>query len=109
LLAGGDASGALLRLTHGGEPARDEDHWLIGWIGAAAALERGDRNAAGRWLAELDIHADIPTDVLALALVLVQRLRLRADDAAARQRASALLAAGRVPALEAALLRSAPG
>jgi hypothetical protein len=42
-------------------------------------------------------------------VVLVQRLRLRPADAQARARASALLAAGRVPALEAIQLRRALG
>jgi DNA-binding SARP family transcriptional activator len=106
-LAGGDASGALQHLATVGEPARDEDRWTVGWIGAAAALAAGEPDAASRWLAGLDIGEDTATD--ALAMVLVQRLRLQAADAPARERALALLAAGRVPALEAARLRSVLG
>jgi DNA-binding SARP family transcriptional activator len=107
LLAGGNAPGALQRLATAGESERDEDRWTIGWIGAAAALAAGQPDAASRWLAGLDIGAEVATD--ALAMVLLQRLRLQAADAPARERALALLAAGRVPALEAALLRSALG
>jgi hypothetical protein len=107
LLTCGDAPAALRRMAAVGEPAREEDRWIIGWIGAAAALGAGAPDAARAWLAGLDIDADTVTD--ALAMVLVQRLGLRADDAAARKRALDLLAAGRLPALEAARLRSALG
>jgi DNA-binding SARP family transcriptional activator len=106
-LAGGDTVRALQQLARAGAPARDEDHGLIGWIGAAAALARGDHEGAGQWLAGLDIDADSTTDTL--AMVLLQRLRLHPADAPARARASALLAAGCVPALEAAQLRNALG
>jgi tetratricopeptide (TPR) repeat protein len=106
-LAGGDTARALQQLAGAGAPARDEERWLIGWIGAAAALAQGDHAAAGHALAALDIDADGPTDTL--AMVLVQRLRLHPADAPARARAVALLSAGCVPALEAAQLRNALG
>lgn len=100
-LAGGNADAALRLLAGAGVPARDEDRWVVGWIGAAAALAAGDRGAAARWLEGLDIESDAVTD--ALAMVLVQRLALAAAgaDPAAQARASALLRNGQVPALEA--------
>lgn len=105
LLASGDARAAAGLMSTVGAPVRDEDRWIIGWIGAAVSMAVGEPEAAGRWLGGLDIDADAVTD--ALAMVLVQRLALRPDDAAARERAQALLAAGQLPALEAAKLLGA--
>ena len=110
-LAEGDPAGALQRLRSLGDVARDEDRLLVAWVSAAAALALGDLECAAGSLAGVDIAADAPTELL--ALVLEQRLALararRRDDDAARERAAALLAAGRVPALEAARLRAALG
>jgi DNA-binding SARP family transcriptional activator len=107
LLQVGDVPAALRQMAKVGKPAREEDRWLIGWIGAAVALAAGQPGAASRWLSGLDIGAEVATD--ALAMVLVQRLRLQPTDAEARERALALLAAGVLPALEAAQLRGALG
>ena len=105
LLATGDAKAASRCIAALAEPARADDRWTIGWIGAAAALANGQPHVAGRLLEPLNIGAESATD--ALAMVLVQRLSLRPADGPARERALALLSAGCVPALEAAKLRSA--
>jgi DNA-binding SARP family transcriptional activator len=107
LLAGGDFLAAQRRLSTLGAPDREEDRYVIGWIGAAAALAAGEPGLASRCLQDLDIDADTATD--ALAMLLVQRLRLESSDAPARARGIELLAAGCVPALEAAQLRSMLG
>ena len=110
-VAEGDAAGALQRLQALGDMARDEDRLLVAWVGAAAALALVDLHAAARALAPIDIALDATTDALALVLeqrLLLARMQGREDDAA-RARAAALLAAGRVPALEAARLRAALG
>jgi DNA-binding SARP family transcriptional activator len=109
LLAEGDAEGARQALGALGDGARAEDRLLGAWVGAAVALAQADTRAAAQALEAVDIEAESTTD--SLALVLEQRLLLAralgADDPAARLRATTLLAAGRVPALEAARLRSA--
>jgi len=110
-LAEGDPAGALQRLRAVGEIARDEDRLLVAWITAAVALALDDLESAAAALAPVDIAAEAPTELL--ALVLAQRLALAQaqgrEDAAARELGSALLAAGRVPALEAVRLRAALG
>ena len=110
-VAEGDATGALQHLQALGDMARDEDRLLVAWVGAAAALALVDLHAAARALEPIDIALDATTDALALVLeqrLLLARMQGREDDAA-RARAAALLAAGRVPALEAARLRTALG
>jgi hypothetical protein len=110
--AEGDAAGAWRRMQGLGDaPGRDEDRLLVAWVSAAAARALGDTDGAAQALAHVDIADDAVTD--ALSLVLEQRLLLAqqrgGDDAPARARALALLAAGQVPALEAVRLRAALG
>lgn len=110
-LAQGDATEARRRLdtVAAVEPDRAEDRWLRAWVAAAVALAWHDMGTAAAALAAVDLQAEVPTDVL--AMLLVQHLRLAAaegrDAPAARARAEALLAAGRVPAAEASALRAA--
>ncbi len=110
-LASGDVAAAQRQLDRVGAPAREEDRWLLGWIGAAIALAVGDTGAATRWLEGLDLETEVATDVL--AMVLVQRLALarRKGDAdpVAGEHARALLRSGQVPVLEAARLRAVLG
>ena len=86
-----------------------ESRATLAWVGAAVALARGDAGRARRWLDDIDLGADIPTEIL--AQLLNQHLALaRATgepDGAARARAEALLVAGRVPGLEAKALYAA--
>lgn len=101
-----EALGILQRCGAGG---RIEDRLIAAWVGAACAMAIDDDADAARRLDDADIAAEHTVD--ALAMVLVQRLRLarrrgRRDDEA-RQRALALLP--RLPALEAGLLREALG
>jgi len=106
-LARGDAAAALARLDALGAAQRVEDGLVAAWVGAAAAIAIGDTDGAAARLAVVDIDQEHTVD--ALAMVLVQRLRLAArlgrDDPAARARAADLLP--RVPALEADRLREA--
>lgn len=108
-LAEGDPAAALQRIRALGDVGRDEDRLLVAWVGAAAALALGDVEVAAGSLADVDIAADAATELLALVLeqrLLLARAQGREDDAA-RARASALLDAGRVPALEAQRLQAA--
>lgn len=104
-LARGDAAGAraLMAGIDRSVSYRFEDKALLAWVGAAAALAAGAVDEAAGWLAEVDIQAELPTEMLAMLLVqhiAWARAAGRPDDAA-RQRAESLLGAGRVPALEA--------
>jgi predicted ATPase len=107
-LARGDVQAARQACPEGPEQDRNEDHALVAWVGAAVALAGGDDTRATTVLRRVDWRADMPTDML--AMLLVQHLALAARrpageaDAHAdelRARATALLAAGTVPALEA--------
>jgi hypothetical protein len=106
LLAHGDAAAAQQLLAVAPPAAREEDRCLVAWVGAAAALARGEHDAARACMAAIDIATDTSTDVL--AMMLVQRLTLARSagvkDEAAQERAQGLLASGQVPALEAARL-----
>ncbi len=86
-----------------------EGRATLAWVGAAVALARGDIGRAGQRLAVIELDADVPTEIL--AHLLLQHLAwARASGQstdAARARAEALLAAGRVPGLEAEALRQA--
>lgn len=108
-LGRGDLSSARACLPAPQSMARDEDRWLLAWVGAAVALAADDTSGAAAALQTVDLANDAPTDML--AMLLVQHLHLAqrccTDGAAARARAQALLAAGSVPALEAQRLRSA--
>lgn len=108
-LASGHPAAALQWLDASAVPAHDEDRWVVGWIGAAAALALGDTQAARHRLAGLDIESETATHCL--AMVLVQRLALAratgAEDPAAKRRAAALLLTQVAPSLEAAHLRIA--
>jgi DNA-binding SARP family transcriptional activator/predicted ATPase len=107
-LARGDVQAAHQACPEGPEQDRNEDHALVAWVGAAVALAGEDDTRATTVLRRVDWRADMPTDML--AMLLVQHLALAARrpageaDAQAtelRARATALLAAGTVPALEA--------
>jgi hypothetical protein len=108
-LGRGDLAAARAGLPAARAVVRAEDRWLLAWVAAAVALAAGDLGGAASALQQVDLADDAPTDVL--AMLLVQHLHLAqrsgAVDAAARSRAETLLAAGSVPALEAACLRSA--
>ena len=107
----GDPASAAEVLRTAPEATRNEDRYLLAWVGAGIALALGDAAAARQSLQGIDIQAEMATDVV--AQVLVQRLALaRAlgqGDEAARARAAELLLAGKVPTLEAAKLRKALG
>lgn len=86
-----------------------ETRATLAWVGAAVALARGDIERARQRLAGIELDADVPTEIL--AQLLLQHLawaRASGQPAdTARTRAEALLAAGRVPGLEARALRQA--
>ncbi len=106
-LARGDVPAAHQACPEGPEQDRNEDHALVAWVGAAVALACGDEARATTVLRRVDWRADMPTDML--AMLLVQHLALAArrpagdshDADELRARATALLSAGTVPALEA--------
>lgn len=105
----GDTAQARALLPEAGTIRRDEARPLRAWVAAALSLAEGDGAAAQRTLQEFGPDCEAPTDTL--AMLLVQHLRVArvtaGDAAAAAARARALLAAGAVPALEAARLRAA--
>ncbi len=86
-----------------------ESQATLAWVGAAVALARGDVERAGQRLSTIDLAAELPAEIV--AQLLIQHLawsRASGQPAAAvRARSEALLAAGRVPALEAQALRQA--
>lgn len=110
-LARGETAAARRHLAAiTGEP-EITDAATVAWVGAAIEIADGDTAAAAQRLSAIDLAADIAIE--AIAMVLVQRLRVAGAtaraDAAAEARARELLAAGGVPALEASLLRAALG
>ena len=104
----GDVARARELLPAAAAVDRADARALRAWVASAVALAEGDLGGAAAELRDHPPHTEAATDLL--AMLLVQHLRVaRAaglDDAEPRARAEALLAAGAVPALEAARLRA---